>query len=70
MRFFVSFAVTFDNHPRPVKLQRRDADRNALAASFAVSIVREERKPKLVASYGRTKVAEFGGSGSGKVKQR
>ena len=30
-----------------------------LPASFAVPIIREERKPKLVASYGSTKVAEF-----------
>jgi len=40
-----------------------------LPASFAVPIVREERKPKLVASYGSTKVAEFPGSGNGKRKQ-
>jgi phospholipid N-methyltransferase len=30
-----------------------------LPASFTVPIVRQERKPKLVASYGSTKVAEF-----------
>jgi hypothetical protein len=30
-----------------------------LPASFAVPIVREERRPNLVASYGSTKVAEF-----------
>jgi len=30
-----------------------------LPASFAVPIVREERKPKLVTSYGRSKVAQF-----------
>ena len=30
-----------------------------LPASFTVPIVREERKPKLVASYGSTKVAEY-----------
>jgi len=33
-----------------------------LPASFTVPIVREERKPKLVASYGSTKVAEFAAS--------
>ncbi len=30
-----------------------------LPASFAVPIIREERRPKLVASYGSMKVAEF-----------
>jgi hypothetical protein len=30
-----------------------------LPASFTVPIVRQEPKPKLVASYGSTKVAEF-----------
>jgi hypothetical protein len=33
-----------------------------LPASFTVPIIREERKPKLVASYGSTKVAEFAAS--------
>jgi len=33
-----------------------------LPASFAVPIIREERRPKLVASYGSTKVAEFAAS--------
>ena len=35
---------------------------DSLPASFAVPIVREERKPKLVASYGSTRVAELAGS--------
>ena len=39
-----------------------------LPASFAVPIIREERKPKLVASYGSTKVAEFAASRKGKRK--
>jgi len=37
-----------------------------LPASFAVPIVRKERRPKLVASYGSTKVAEYAVSKSGK----
>ncbi len=40
-----------------------------LPASFTVPIVREERRPKLVASYGSTKVAEFAVSKSGKEKR-
>jgi hypothetical protein len=40
-----------------------------LPASFAVPIVREEQKPKLVASYGSTKVAEFAASGNSRRKQ-
>jgi hypothetical protein len=40
-----------------------------LPASFTVPIVREEHKPKLVASYGSTKVAEFAARGTGKRKQ-
>jgi hypothetical protein len=39
-----------------------------LPASFTVPIVREERKPKLVASYGSTKIAEFAASKKGKRK--
>ena len=39
-----------------------------LPASFTVPIVREERRPKLVASYGSTKVAEFAASRKGKRK--
>lgn len=39
-----------------------------LPTSFTVPIVREERKPKLVASYGSTKVAEFAASRKGKRK--
>ncbi len=39
-----------------------------LPASFAVPIIREERRPKLVASYGSTKVAEFAASRKGKRK--
>jgi len=30
-----------------------------LPTAFTVPIVREDRKPKLVATYGSTKVAEF-----------
>ena len=33
-----------------------------LPASFAVPIIREERKPKLVASYGSSKIAELAGN--------
>jgi hypothetical protein len=33
-----------------------------------VPIIREDRKPKLVASYGSTKVAEFAASRKGKRK--
>ena len=33
-----------------------------LPASFTVPIVREERRPKLVAAYGGTKVAELAGT--------
>jgi len=40
-----------------------------LPASFTVPIVRQEPKPKLVASYGSTKVAEFAARGNGKRKQ-
>jgi len=40
-----------------------------LPVSFTVPIVREERKSKLVASYGSTKVAEFAVSKSGKEKR-
>ena len=40
-----------------------------LPASFAVPIVREERQPKLVASYGCTKVAESAASGNGRRKR-
>jgi hypothetical protein len=39
---------------------------DSLPASFAVPIVHEDRKPKLIASYGSTKVAEFPASGNGK----
>lgn len=39
-----------------------------LPASFTVPIVRQEPKPKLVASYGSTKVAEFAASRKGKRK--
>ena len=39
-----------------------------LPASFTVPIIREDRKPKLVASYGSTKVAEFAASRKGKRK--
>jgi hypothetical protein len=37
-----------------------------LPASFMVPIIREDRKPKLVASYGSTKVAEFAANGNGR----
>ena len=37
-----------------------------LPASFAVPIVREVRKPNLVASYGSTKVAELAAGKDGK----
>jgi hypothetical protein len=37
-----------------------------LPASFAVPIVREERKPKLVVSHGSTKIAESTASKNGK----
>ena len=40
-----------------------------LPASFTVPIVREERRPKLVASYGSTNVADFAVSKSGKQKR-
>ena len=40
-----------------------------LPASFAEPIIREERKPKLVASYGSTKVAEFAIVRNGKPKR-
>jgi hypothetical protein len=33
-----------------------------LPTSFAVPIVREERKPKLVAAYGGSKIAELAGN--------
>jgi len=39
-----------------------------LPASFTVPIVRQQPKPKLVASYGSTKVAEFAASRKGKRK--
>jgi hypothetical protein len=42
---------------------------DSLPASFAVPIVREERKPKLVASYGATKVAEFATDGKGERRR-
>ena len=37
-----------------------------LPASFAVLIIREEPKPKLVASFGSTKVAEFAADRNGR----
>jgi hypothetical protein len=37
-----------------------------LPASFAVPIVREQRKPKRVVSYGSTKIAEFAASKNGR----
>jgi len=37
-----------------------------LPASFTVPIVREERKPKLVATYGSTKVVECAGGTNGR----
>ena len=40
-----------------------------LPASFAVPIIREEPKPKLVASYGRMKVAEFAAGRNGTTKR-
>jgi hypothetical protein len=40
-----------------------------LPASFTVPIVREERKPKLVASYGSTRVAEFAAGSNDKRKR-
>ncbi len=43
---------------------------DALPASFTVSVVRNERKPQLLASYGSTKVAEFAADGHGKRQQR
>ena len=39
-----------------------------LPASFTVPIVREERRPKLVATYGSTKVAEFAAGNIGQAK--
>ena len=40
-----------------------------LPASFTVPIVREERRPKLVGSYGSTKVAELPARRIGKGKR-
>ena len=40
-----------------------------LPATFTVPIVREERRPKLVASYGSTKVAEFATGRNGKRRR-
>jgi len=40
-----------------------------LAASLTVPIVREERNPKLVASYGSTRVAQFAADRSSKRKR-
>jgi len=40
-----------------------------LPASFAVPIVREDRKPKLVVFYGGTKVTEFAAGRNGKHKR-
>ena len=55
------------NHPglalQQIATYRRTGD--PLPASFTVPIVREERRPKLVASYGSTKVAEFAATEKG-----
>jgi len=40
-----------------------------LPASFTVPIIREEPKPKLVASYGSAKVAEFAAGESSNRKR-
>jgi hypothetical protein len=39
--------------------QARQLEIKRMPASFTVPIIREERRPKLVASYGSTKVVEF-----------
>jgi hypothetical protein len=66
------FELGSDEHSIALALQQiapylRTGD--PLPASFTVPIIREELKPKLVASCGSTKVAEFAAAGSGKRRQ-